>query len=168
MLGPGFTTYELLIAVAISAILMTVAAPSLRDFANESRLSSVSSQLASDLNFGRLEAIKRNARVLVCAKDAATNSCSTSNNWQNGWIVCYDADNNDACDPATATDPNPMKVTGTVASNLVVTASARFVRFNPVGTANGSATVRLTGTWSGSTARTATVAGTGYMTVAKN
>lgn len=168
LLECGFTAFELLIAVAVSAILAAVAAPSLRDFANESRLRSVSAQLLADVNFARLEAIKRNARVLVCAKAAGSNTCAATNNWQNGWIVCYDADSNDACDATSASDPNPMKVGGALASNVLLTANSNFIRFNPVGSANGSAVLTLKGSWSGTSTRTSTVAATGYVTTAKN
>jgi prepilin-type N-terminal cleavage/methylation domain-containing protein len=164
----GFTVLELMIGVGVAAILAVVAAPSLRDFTNETRLRSMSSQLVSDLNFARLEAIKRNARVLVCAKDAAANTCATATNWQNGWLVCYDADSDDACDATIATDPNPMKIAGALNATLQLTSTSTFIRFNPVGTANSAAVLTLKGTWTGSGTRTASVAGTGYITSAKN
>jgi type IV fimbrial biogenesis protein FimT len=168
LLERGFTAFELLIAVAVSAILAAVAAPSLRDFGNETRLRSVSAQLLADLNFARLEAIKRNARVLVCAKAAGSNTCAAANNWQNGWIVCYDADSNDACDATSTSDPNPMKVTGALASTVLLTASSNFIRFNPVGSANGATALTLKGSWTGTSTRTASIAATGYITTAKN
>ena len=164
----GFTTYELMIALAIAAILTVVAAPSMRDFSNESRLRSVSSQLAGDLNFARLEAIKRNARVIVCGKAAATDTCAAGTNWQNGWVVCYDANADHVCDATSATDPNPLKVMRALASNVQLTATAAVIQFNPVGSANASVVLTLKGTWTGTSTRTASIAGTGYITTAKN
>lgn len=164
----GFTTYELMVAVAVLAVLAAVAAPSLGDFMKESRLRSVSGQLTADLNFARLEAIKRNARVLVCAKAAGTNTCAATPNWQNGWIVCYDADFNDQCDTTSASDPNPMKVAGALDANVVLTASSNFIRFNPMGSANGSVALTLKGGWPGTSTRTASVAGTGHIAVVRN
>jgi len=172
----GFTILELVIGVAIAAILTMVAAPSLRDLANEMRLRSMSSQVVSDLNFARLEAVKRNARVLVCAKAAATDTCAATANWQNGWLVCYDVDSDNACDATSATDSNPMKVAGTLNATLTLNLTDELdnpittpIRFNPVGTANSAAKLTLQGTWTGTgKTRTAHVAGTGYITSAKN
>ena len=165
----GFTLLELLIGVAVAVILTVVAAPSLRDFTYEARLSSISSQLVSDLNFARLEAVKRNARALVCAKAAATDTCASpaTTNWQSGWLVCYYVDSDDACDATSATDPNPMKVAGALNATLTLTSTSTLIRFNPVGTANSAALLTLKGTWTGSSTRTASVAGTGYITSAK-
>jgi type IV fimbrial biogenesis protein FimT len=166
----GFTILELLIGVAVAAILTMVAAPSLRDLANEMRLRSMASQVVSDLNFARLEAVKRNARVLVCPKAAATDTCAAATtNWQNGWLVCYDANSDDACDATSATDPNPMKIAGALNATLTLTnSSTARIRFNPVGTANSAAVLTLKGTWTGSGTHTASVAATGYITSAKN
>jgi type IV fimbrial biogenesis protein FimT len=158
----------MLIALAILAVLVAVAAPSLRDFAQEARLRSVSGQLSADLNFARLEAIKRNQRVLVCGKAAGSNTCANTTNWANGWIVCYDANNDDVCDNTVATDPNPMKVAGAVASNVLLTATASYIRFNAVGTSNAPVVLTLKGNWTGTSTRTASIAGTGYITTVKN
>lgn len=163
----GFTVIELVIGVAIAAILTVVAAPALQTFTNEASLNSKSGQLVSDLNFARLEAIKRNARVLVCAKSAAANTCSTTTNWQNGWLVCYDANSDDVCDATSTTDPNPMKIVGALNTSLQLTNTSTLIRFNPVATANSAAVLTLKGTWASSTMRTASVAATGYITIAK-
>lgn len=164
----GFTLVELMITVAIAAILAAVAAPSFRDFVYESRLRSKAGELVSDLNFARLEAVKRNARVLVCAKTAAGNACSATTDWQNGWVVCYDADSDDVCDQTASTDPNPLKAVSLPDRALRLTSTTAVIRFNPVGTSNGSAALTLSGAWTDSTTRTANVAGTGYITSRKN
>src|SRR5436190_23104803 len=91
----GFTAVEILMALAVLGILAALAAPSFRDFANEQRLSSAVGGLAADLQFARTEAIKRNARVLMCARTPGATSCAGTATWQNGWVVCYDADGDD-------------------------------------------------------------------------
>ena len=63
----GVTLVELMIVVVIAAILASIAAPSFISMIRDMRLSSASSQLFADLNIAKSEAIKRNARVLVCA-----------------------------------------------------------------------------------------------------
>lgn len=166
--GKGFTMLELMMALAVSAILTALAVPSLAQFANEQRLAATMAQLTSDLNFARTEAIKRNARVLVCARTAGTNTCSTQPDWQNGWAVCYDANSDDACDVAAALDPNPLRLAAAPHPRLRLTGSARLVRFNPVGTSSGGATLTMNGDWTGSTVRTGSVATTGAVSSRKN
>jgi type IV fimbrial biogenesis protein FimT len=164
----GFTMLELMVAVAVAAVLAAVAAPSLRDFGYESRLRARVGDLVSDLNFARLEAIKRNTRVLVCAKSAADNTCAATTDWKNGWIVCYDANGDDACDTTSASDPNPMKIAASSDSALQLTSTSAVIRFNPLGTSNNASALTLSGTWANSSKRTTNIAATGYMTTVKN
>lgn len=157
----GVTLLELLITVLIAAILASVGIPYMGGFVNDTRLSSTATMLMSDLNHARSEAIKRNRRVLVCVRDTAGADCALATNWQAGWLVCVDEDNDSACDAATATNPNPLDVRGSVNSNLTLTAaSANPIRFNPNGSSGGG-TLTLSGTWAGVVARTIAVAGTG-------
>lgn len=156
----GFTIVELMIVVVIAAILATLAGPSFTSFINNTRQSSALSQLQGDLNRARSEAIKRNARVLVCNSTTGT-SCSTATNWNSGWVVCYDADANNNCDVTTATDPNPLVVRGALHSSLALTTTATPIRFNPVGTASGAFTLTLAGNWGGAQSKTLVVSATG-------
>ena len=164
----GFTALELLIALAVTAVLAALAVPSLSQFANEQRLAATMAQLTADLNFARTEAIKRNARVLVCARAAGTNACSTQPDWQNGWVVCFDGNSDDACDASAAQDPNPLRRAGAVHPRLRLAGSTSLVRFNAVGSSNGGATLTLTGDWTGSSVRTGSVATTGVVASRKN
>lgn len=156
----GVTMVELMIVVAIAAILATIAAPSFSDFINNTRLTSTMTQLTSDLNRARSEAIKRNSWVLVCARSSNT-ACGT--NWANGWLVCHDSEPNGVCDDGTAASPNPIVVHQALNANLTLTGSAASVRFNPSGTqgAGGAATMTLNGTWAGAQAKVASIAATG-------
>lgn len=158
----GFTLVELLIVIAIAAILASLATPSFTALLNDTRQGSAQSQLLADLNRARSEAIKRNARVLLCnTADGAT--CSVLTNWSTGWLVCFDADGNNDCDATSATDPNPVVVRGALHSSLTLTASATPVRYNPNGTqgVGGGVTLSLAGSWGGAQTKTLTVSATG-------
>jgi len=155
---------ELLVVISITAIVAAIAVPSMRGTLNDFRQKSAQSLLMSDLNQARAEAIKRNARVLVCVRNAAGSGCANSTNWQAGWVACLDADSDSACDAATASSPNPFIVRPALDAALTLTASAATVRFNAnssQGSAGTVVTLTLGGTWSDATARTVTVAGTG-------
>jgi type IV fimbrial biogenesis protein FimT len=61
----GFTVIELMITVAIIAIVIALAAPSFTDFLAKKRIEGVLSELATDLQYARSEAVSRNATIRV-------------------------------------------------------------------------------------------------------
>lgn len=141
----GVTLMEMLIVVAIAAILATIAGPSFGDFVNNTRLNSTMTQLASDLNRARIEAIKRNSWVLICVGNAAGTDCGTGPNWQNGWVVCLDSEPDGSCDASTADQPNPIAVHQAINPRLTLTKdNAAAIRFNPNGTQGTGAAATLT------------------------
>lgn len=156
----GVTMIEVMIVVAIAAILASIATPSFSDFINNTRLTSTMSQLSSDLNRARSEAIKRNSWVLVCARNTNT-ACGT--NWGNGWLVCQDSynDGTDNCDAGTAANPNPITVHQAINANFTLTGSADSIRFNP----NGTGTAGTLNLVSGAKSRTANIVATGNISV---
>ena len=74
----GFTLPELLIAIAVLAILLGVGVPSFTQFVKDQRVKTVSFDLFSTLVHARSEAITRNASVTVTPVSSA---------WTNGWTV---------------------------------------------------------------------------------
>src|SRR5215475_11557742 len=90
----GFTMTELLVTMAIVAILLGIAVPSYRYITNSYRLSGEINSLLGDMQFARAEAIKEGRSVVVCASAAPYTSCSNSTTWNAGWIVFSDANNN--------------------------------------------------------------------------
>lgn len=76
--GPGFTLIELVVSIAIVAVLLAVGVPSLRDMAVSQRVRGAAYDLYSDLTFARAEAIKRNAQVSVVRETGG---------WLQGWRV---------------------------------------------------------------------------------
>jgi len=82
----GMTMTELMITVAVLAILMVVAVPSFKNASLGSRLSAAANDLLASVQLARSEAIKRNVAVTLCASaDGAT--CAASGGWEQGWIV---------------------------------------------------------------------------------
>ena len=165
-LQTGLTMIEILVVLAIAGILAAAATPSLTSFVNSMRLTSTSTQLISDLNRARSEAIKRNRRVLVCPRGTDT-TCGAS--WQNGWLVCYDEDQNGLCDTAPANGSNPNPIVVHQALNPVLTlalaAGATPIRFNPSGTqgAGAIATWTLNGTWAGAVGKAVNITAIGHI-----
>lgn len=94
----GFTLLELLITIAITAIVVALAAPSFTDVLDDNILLTQTNQFATAINVARSEAVKRNNRVFICKRIG--NQCSTSNttNWEDGWIIFEDADGSGTLD----------------------------------------------------------------------
>ena len=80
----GFTLIELIITVAIAAIVMAIGIPSFRDTIRENRLTTYNNQFITALNLARSEAINLGSTVTLCSSDGAT--CK-SGGYQQGWIV---------------------------------------------------------------------------------
>ncbi len=63
----------------------------------EQRLTAYVNELFGDLQLARSEAIKRVAQVTLC-KSSDGAACSTTSNWQSGWIVFVDSNGNESVD----------------------------------------------------------------------
>jgi len=83
----GFTLVELMIVLALVAILATIGVPSFTSFIVNNRLTAQANELVSALNLARSEAIKRNSRVTVCRSN---NGAGCGGTWNDGWIVFVD------------------------------------------------------------------------------
>lgn len=70
----GFTIVELMITVAVAAVLLVIAVPSFNNIINANRLTTAANSLVNALNSARMEAIKRNAPVQFCSNVAANNT----------------------------------------------------------------------------------------------
>jgi type IV fimbrial biogenesis protein FimT len=164
----GLTIIELVISMAVAAILAALALPSFAEFIDDNRLRGVATELMSDLNLARGEAIKRNARVLVCPKAGkADNFCApNTKNWKQGWVVCYDVDADGKCDAGTDSDPNPIRNVNPMSNNITLTSSVSDVRYTATGATTGAVVWDLAGETSKVT-RTITAAGTGSVTLVK-
>jgi prepilin-type N-terminal cleavage/methylation domain-containing protein len=165
----GFTLIELIIVMAIACIFLALAMPSFLDFTRNVRAGSMMGSLTSDIQLARSESVKRNARVLFCARATVTSSACigapTTAAWSNGWLVCHDTNADGACDATTATDPNPIKIQGAPPAPLTVVGPAATLVMFPVGSASASSTFTLTG--GNATVRTATIAPSGSVVITK-
>lgn len=78
----GFTLIELMVVVAMVAILATLAAPSLREFAANQALAGTTSDLIGASMTARSAAISRNARVVL--------EPASGSDWLSGWRIYID------------------------------------------------------------------------------
>lgn len=61
----GFTLIELLVVLAIAALLLTLVAPSFSGYIARKRLEGVFTELTTDIQYARSEAVQRNAPVRI-------------------------------------------------------------------------------------------------------
>jgi type IV fimbrial biogenesis protein FimT len=135
----GFTLVEIMIAIAVVAILLTIGIPSFRYVTNSNRIAGEINGLLGDMQYARAEAVKEGRPVTVCVSaDGATCAGANVNTWQRGWIVFSDVNGNAAVDPATDVVlrvQTPFSSTDT----FVATNTVGAVTFNREGYANGIA-----------------------------
>lgn len=89
----GLTVVELMVAVALLAVVLAVAAPQFSQWGRATRVSAHASDLHSALAYARSESQRRGVRVTVCTSlstGSAVPSCSPSANWDSGWLVFVD------------------------------------------------------------------------------
>lgn len=94
----GFTLIELMVGIAVLAIVMAAAVPGFQALVNGNRLAATANEAIANLQTARMEAIRRNRRVVVCASaNANAGTAATCNAAApDGWISFVDNDRNNA------------------------------------------------------------------------
>ena len=92
----GFTLLELMAALTVIGILLTVGVPTFVDVVRSNRATSNANELVNALTIARSEAIRRGVRVSMCRSN---DGASCSGTWSNGWIIFIDTAATDETDP---------------------------------------------------------------------
>ena len=147
----GFTVIELMVAIAVLAILVALAVPNFNDATLSARLNGFANSLEATAQVARSEAIKRNETIRLCASsDGATPTCDAAE-WEEGWIVVTD---DDGCCSTSRPCRRSLKSPRPVALNILSFPGT------VVGTTNATLTV-CRSTPVGSEERLVTISGTG-------
>jgi type IV fimbrial biogenesis protein FimT len=160
----GFTLVEMMITIAVMALVLSLAVPSFTNMIRNNRLASGSNELISALTYARSEAVKRRLNVSVCVRDGE--ACSTDvNNWGQGWLIFTDdlapSGQLDAPGDALLLSSDPSN------SGVQITANAASVTFSPLGEANTAAFTVTKSGCKGNNERGLTVQSTGRLSLAR-
>ncbi len=120
----GFTIFELMIAVALISVMLTMGLPSFSNTIEQNQLSTKINELISTLQYARSESVKTGKRVTVCMSDDGVN-CGASG-YEDGWLVFVDdapADGNyDAGEQL-------LKIHEALDANITLRGNNRFANF---------------------------------------
>ena len=138
----GFTVIELLIVVVVMAILIAIAAPSLRTMIIGNQIRSVAGDLVSDMAISRSEASKRSLRVVLCKTDNQS-TCNSGATWNDGWIAFVDADGNGQRDTGTGLEPL-IRVKQAMPTSVAINAGGlNSLQFRAIGIAGAVANITI-------------------------
>ena len=93
----GFTLIELMIAVALTGILLGMGVPAMNMFISNARQTGMINDFVASMHTARSTAITTNSRVTICPSSNG-NSCEVVD-WDQGWIVFGDLDSDQVVDP---------------------------------------------------------------------
>jgi len=129
----GLTLIELMLALALGAVIASLALPSMRDFMQRQRISATANELLANINLARMHAVYQREFAVMCPSSNQA-SCTGGNRWDAGWIVFRDPDNNGQPDA-----PSDLLRVRQAVSNLVLDSAGRFrIRYQADGSARGS------------------------------
>lgn len=124
----GFTLIELMIAVGLTGLLLSMAVPALDIFVSNARQTGAINDFVSTIHRARSTAVTTNTRVTICPSAGGTDCESVG--WNAGWIVFSDPDSDRKVD----TDETVLSASGAV-DGLTIQSSqfGTFMMYRPNG-----------------------------------
>lgn len=156
----GFTLVELMVTLAIAAILLTIGVPSFSELTKNNRIVTNANLFIASINTARSEAVKRRRYASVCVSTnytSATPSCTGGTDWSNGWVVWVDMDSDNAID-----SDEVISVQEPFETNVSFASSGKTsFTYSPVGLVDGLNTMTLCDDRTGETGRSIDISATG-------
>ncbi len=118
--GSGFTLVEMMIVLAVMAIIAAIAVPSFQSVITTNTLATQANDLVAALNYARSEAVKRRQTVTLTANNGT--------NWENGWTI-------------TAADGTLLRNYDALQGNTTLTATVNSVQYLASGFTNSGVNI---------------------------
>ena len=90
VISKGYSLVELMVVIAVMAVLMSIAAPAADEWITNMRLTSQANDLMADIMLARSEAGARGVTVTLCPSSdptATAATCTSTNDWASGRII---------------------------------------------------------------------------------
>ncbi|GAC15114.1 type IV fimbrial biogenesis protein FimT [Aliiglaciecola lipolytica E3] len=135
-LQKGVTLVELMIGLAIVAIILVVAIPAAQGIIVKNRIVAEINEISGVIQFARANAVDEQLNTIVCPT-ADFSTCST--NWNQVKMVFGDEDGNGS----RGDDEDILVATSLISENNYVTGPGQAIRFNPNGSANAQSSILI-------------------------
>lgn len=132
----GVTLLEMMMTIAIVAIVLTVVAPSIQSLLIKNRVVADTNELSSVIQFARNVAIDEQANTVICPS-ADFQNCSV--NWNNPKIVFIDDNNNASRETSEAL----IVATQQASAENVISGPSTIISFDGSGAANNTFSIKL-------------------------
>lgn len=125
----GISLVECMVAMAVAAVLLSVAVPGMTAYKRNAQLTATANRLLAAVNATRGEAMKRGATAMLVPAGGGAD-------WNAGWVVFIDTDGKQALRPdgkgvvvSAGPIPDHLRLSG----NGIASGSTPYVMFNPSG-----------------------------------
>lgn len=126
----GFTLIELIITMAIAAILVSVAIPSFNALIQNNRITASANEFTGNMQLARSTAIKQQRNTTICVSttfNVNPPTCTGGTNWAAGAVVWVDQDRDSVLDLAEVVRIiDPINPTAAVSLTLTSATQSQF------------------------------------------
>ena len=131
----GLTLIEMMTALALLAILASIAIPSYQYLVTHNRITTDTNRLLGSLLYARSEAAKRGESVSVChTADPLASPPVCGGTWSDGWVVFEDVGKDGGF--TAGTDTVLRSEAAISGGNTIKSSYANYVRYEPDGRSN--------------------------------
>ena len=123
----GFTLIELIVTIAIAAVLAALAAPSFIQYQRNSELTSLTNSLLAAVNAAKGEAMKTGRNAFVIPRGSG---------WNSGWIVYVDMNRDNSYTEGTditVQTQDALKGYFSITGNSIAAGASPYVKFDNAG-----------------------------------